>query len=119
MLINTVNGRRLTGRQEILEGWLGRYSSLLNAQTTADMDCINSLPEREKWVELDDPPTIKEVENAIAQLKNGKLPRLPPETYKEGGSSLHEIIYIYFHMLNVEYRNSTPRVQTAHNMYCL
>lgn len=89
----------LTDRCSILERWSEHFQTLFSANRTVSDTTLNSIPERNVVMELDDKPTIDETIKAIKQLKNGKaagIDGIPPELWKFGGTALHSKLHQLF-----------------------
>ena len=88
----------LKDKSQILKRWSTYFSSLLNNAYPIDESALDELPTLPTVHEMDAPPTIAEVETAIAGLKSGKAAGpdgIPPEVYKHGGRSLTMAVWTY------------------------
>ena len=64
----------ITKKSEILQRWAEHYRTLLNCQRDVDMEVLQDFPRLETVHELDQPPTEREVGEALDSLKPGKSP---------------------------------------------
>ena len=81
----------LTDKAEILHLWAEHFDSVLNRTSHIIEDVIAQLLQVKLNMSLDDPPTVAEVEKAIAALSSGKAPgsdAIPAEIYKACGTRL-------------------------------
>ena len=62
----------ITERSEILQRWAEHYRTLLNCQRDVDTEVKQDFPCLETVHELDQPPTEREVRDALDSLKPGK-----------------------------------------------
>ena len=88
----------LKDKSQILKRWSTYFSLLLNNAFPIDETALDELPTFPTVHEMDAPPTIVEVETAIAGLKSGKAAGpdgIPPEVYKHGGRSLTVAVLNY------------------------
>ena len=82
--------------KEIQERWREHYSDLLNRFTDVDESVLDEIQQFPVRFFLDYPPDQKEVDKAIAQMKNGKSPGMdgiPAAVLKHGGDRLKSIVY--------------------------
>lgn len=78
----------LTDKGQILNRWAEHFETVLNRPSEINEEAINRLPQTEINEDLDNPPTLPEIEKAIHQLSNGKAPGtdgIPAEVYKHAG----------------------------------
>ncbi|XP_076041849.1 uncharacterized protein LOC143025728 [Oratosquilla oratoria] len=68
--VRGADGTLITGKSAILARWAEHYQELLNRHTPVDPSFIQNVPELPVLEELDELPTIQEVSNAVASLKN-------------------------------------------------
>lgn len=100
--IKDANGTLLKNSIDIRNRWKEYYENLLNAAPAAPADvekAVESLPQFPEFSELDAPPTLEEIENAVKLLKNGKAPgpdSLPAEIFKHGGRQLRAKLHTLF-----------------------
>ena len=89
--LKSSDGTLLTEKSDILDRWTEHFDMLLNRPSSIDQTAIDAMTQRPLIEDLALPPTEKEIEEAIHQLQPGKSPGpdgIPPEVFKEGGSSL-------------------------------
>jgi hypothetical protein len=89
--IRNLQGELLTDNQAISKRWSEHFEQLLNRPSSVDPSAIEEIPLRTVRLELDSPPTEKEVADAISELQCGKSAGpdgIPPEVFKSGGNSL-------------------------------
>ena len=87
-----------TEKDDINRRWTEHFSKLLNLPSTVDESVLDSLPRYSTNQNLLKPPTLEEVEIAIAKTGNRKAPGedgIPAEIFKHGGDAiikkLHQI----------------------------
>ena len=86
--VRSKEGSLLTEREDIVRRWDEYFSQLLNRPSQIDRVATDNMPQRPSLKELDDPPTLEEINKAIKQLQPGKAlwpDGIPPEIYKEDG----------------------------------
>ncbi len=82
----------LSDRASILSRWSEHFQALFSADRVVQDSAILLIPQQPVKVELDNPPSMRELTKAIKQLKSGKaagVDGIPPEIWKIGGSALH------------------------------
>ena len=80
----------------ILERWAEHFSAVLNGGSPADLTILTEIPQSPVKTELDDTPTLEEVQRCIETLRNNKSPGvdgIPAEVLKYGGTELIEALY--------------------------
>jgi len=80
-----------TNQSDILQRWAEHFNSLLNQQSSFDHTVLNEIPQWPVSESLAEPPSLNEVQWAIKQFSNGKVPgadSIPAEAYKLGGIQL-------------------------------
>lgn len=101
-LLNVDESTILTNKDVILRRWAEHFKSVLNRPSTIIDEAIDCLPQITINEELDEFPTLKEIEKAIRLLSTGKAPgsdSIPADTYKEGGKTLTEKLHQLFHII--------------------
>ena len=79
----------IADKAEILHIWADHFDSVLNRPSHTNEDVIDQLSQVQTNVFIDDPPTVAEVEKAIAALSSGKAPgsdAIPTNVYKAGST---------------------------------
>ncbi|KAI8487938.1 hypothetical protein Bbelb_343860 [Branchiostoma belcheri] len=85
----------ITGKAEILARWAEHYRKLLNRHTVVDASILDDIPVPPTMVELDDLPTLPEVQAALNSLKNNKAAGpdgVPGEILRCGGEALAQCL---------------------------
>ena len=93
MLEDTLTNEKLTKTSDITAAWKSHFSTLLNRPTDVNWTRVDGLHQYEIKTQMDNPPTMTELQTAITQLRNNKTPGedgLPSELYKYGGTFLRE-----------------------------
>jgi hypothetical protein len=70
--INSVNGILLTEAKDIQERWVHHFKNLLNIKKSVDPSIFDSLDQYDVDNKLAEEPTMEEMENAMAIMKNDK-----------------------------------------------
>ena len=86
----------LTDNTSILARWSEHFQTLFSANHTVQDTAIDRVPQLPPIQELDEPPTLKELTEAIDQLKSRKaagVAGIPLEIWKHGGAALHVKLY--------------------------
>ena len=82
----------LTDNFSILARWSEHFQTLFSANRTVQDTALDRVPQLPPIEELDEPPTLKELTEAIDQLKSRKaagVDGIPPEIWRHGGAALH------------------------------
>ena len=77
-----------TEKMQILERWAEHFNNVLNRPSSINNEAISRLPQVEMNEELDDVPSVEEVDKAMMQMSSGKAPgsdAIPAEVYKAAG----------------------------------
>lgn len=90
-------GQLVGGEDEILELWKNYFNELLNEQVNEEEteSYMEEVEQREQ--ETDEPPSTKEIEEIVANMKPNKCPgndKLTAELFKYGGESLTKWMHI-------------------------
>ena len=83
----------LTDNTSILARWSKHFLALFSASRTAQDTAIDRAPQLPLKEELDEPPTLEELTEAIEQLKSRKaagVDGIPPDIWKHGDPALHD-----------------------------
>ena len=83
--IKDSEGTLLKDNSQILKRWAEYYCDLLNSAFPTDRSAIDELPQMATAYQMDELPTMSEIESAIASLKSGKAPGpdgIPGEVYR-------------------------------------
>ena len=86
----------LTDNTSILARWSEHFQTLFSANRTVQETAIDRVPQLPPIEELDEPPTLVELTEAIDHLKSrkaGGVNGIPPEIWKHGGPALHVKLY--------------------------
>ena len=92
-LLSADGQRLLTEKSHILDRWAEHFDAVLNRPSHINEEAINRLPQVDTNPNLDNSPTLPEVEKAIHQLSSGKAPgadAIPAEVYKHAGPQLRD-----------------------------
>ena len=79
------------GPSDVMERWHQHFSNLLNRQSTFNNDVIQRMPMQSPCLDLDEPPTEEELENALSKMKKRKAggkTGILPELVLFGGATL-------------------------------
>ena len=86
----------LRNKSDIITRWAEHFRELLNVNTPTDPSFLEDLPTLPSMTQLDSPPTLEEVNQAVDGLKSGKSPGpdgVPSELLKYGGQAMREFIH--------------------------
>ncbi|BHF74133.1 hypothetical protein SprV_0401721700 [Sparganum proliferum] len=89
----------LTEKTQILQQWAEHFRGVLNRPSAISDAAIARLPQVETNVDLDLPPSLKEIIRAVQPLSSGKAPgsdAIPVEVYKHGGPQLMDHLTALF-----------------------
>ena len=94
--VRTADGETLiSDREGILSRWAEHFKDLLNRINPMDPTFLDEIPQLPVLLELDDPPSLEEVNKSISGLKNHKAAgpdTIPAELLKYGGdATLHQL----------------------------
>ena len=84
-------GVLLTDKEAILQRCSGHFEGLFSDQCTVQESSLAKIPQVDVELELDDPPTHKEIRKATMQLRVGKSPcidGIPAEVNQHGGEAV-------------------------------
>ena len=79
--IKSLSGEKITDRERQMSRWVEHYSDLYSRETKVSDAAIQGTKELPVMEELDDPPTLDELSNAIDALPIGKASgsdKIPP-----------------------------------------
>ena len=77
----------LSYKEAILQRWSEHFEGLFSDRRTVQKSSLAKIPQVDVKLELDDPPTRKEMKKATMQLKVGKssgIDGIPAEVYQHG-----------------------------------
>ncbi|KAI8493130.1 hypothetical protein Bbelb_291340 [Branchiostoma belcheri] len=86
---------RITGKTAILVRWADHYRNLLNRHTVVDDSILDEIPVLPTMVDLEEFPTLPEVQGALNSLKNNKAAGpdgVPGEILRCGGEALAQCL---------------------------
>lgn len=86
----------LTDTASILSCWSEHFQALFSTARVVQDSAILHISQLPVIVELDEPPSMKELTEAIEQTKSGKaagVDGIPPEIWKDGGPALHRKLH--------------------------
>ena len=86
----------LTNKVDVVDRWKEHFQDLLNRPSSNALNNKDKLPCN---ADMDIPPSLEEIEDAIKSLKNGKAPGadgIPSEVYKYGGPSVVQTQHCFF-----------------------
>ena len=89
--VRSKEGVLITDPSKVLDRWAEHFQGVLNQDTDFDMSVLHELRQYDVDEDLDDIPTLEEVQKSIKQLSSGKAPGadgIPPEIYKHGGEAV-------------------------------
>ena len=66
------NGKTTANPDEIRKQWHQHFSEILNVPREFNQEVIDKLPQHPSYLELDEPPTLDELLEALSKLKRGK-----------------------------------------------
>lgn len=98
-LLNEPGTILLTDKPDIMNRWKEHFQILLNRPSTTDPNVLNNINKLPSNNNMDKPPTLEEVEDAVKSLKNGKSPGadgIPSEAYKYGGPDIVQALHTLF-----------------------
>jgi hypothetical protein len=106
----------LTEKSQILHRWAEHFETVLNRPSQIYNDAINRPPQVSTNQDLDQTPTMAEVDLAIKQMSKGKAPgtdEIPAEIYKHAGPNLRakllDLFLILWQQGRVSQRVSSTR----------
>ena len=83
----------------LLERWTEHFSSLLNRPSSVSQVALSQIPQNPVITDLDEPPSLDEVQKAINQTSSGRASgkdSIPAEIYKAAGpdalNAFHDIL---------------------------
>ena len=91
----------LTEKDMILGRWAEHFKIVLNRPSNINSEAVDRLPEVPVNKEMDEIPTLNEIERAIHFLSSGKAPgsdSIPAEIYKEDGKPLIDKLLELFNL---------------------
>lgn len=98
--LNVITGEPLKTKEEIMERWREHFHSVLNQDTSVDLDSIRAPISAEVLVYPDDEhPSINEIRRAVGQLKNHKSAGsdvITAELLKGGGGATINMLFALF-----------------------
>lgn len=89
----------LTTAHEVRDRWMEHFRELFFNPSTVNFAAVDSIPQRELQVILDEEPTFHEVVTCIKQINTGKAPGwdgIPVELLVSGGPNVHYGIHNVF-----------------------
>ena len=93
-LLSADGSTLIKDRVGLTNRWREHFCKLLNRPSDVDQEALNAIPNHDPITELDNPPSLLELQRAIKQMKNGKAPGkdgLPAEFFKAlNGNALLE-----------------------------
>lgn len=99
-VIESITGVHLKTKEEIMERWREHFHSVLNQDTSVDLDSIRAPISAEVLVYPDDEhPSINEIRRAVGQLKNHKSAGsdvITAELLKGGGGATINMLFALF-----------------------
>ena len=101
-LLSADGSTLITDKEKILGRWAEHFESVLNRPSAINDEAIDRLPQIPIDDNMDNLPTIEEIEKATRLLSSGKAPgsdSIPAEIYKEGGSALLEKLHQLFTLI--------------------
>ena len=91
--LKSTSGQIITDKNKQLNSLVEYYADLYSSPNHVASEAIDSIDSLPQMMELDESPTIKEIQNAIDRLSPGKAPGkdgIPPEIIKCGSSVLSQ-----------------------------
>ena len=82
-----------------MDRWKEHFQDLLNRSSLTDPNALNNKDKLPCNADMDIPPSLEEIEDAIKSLKNGKAPGadgIPSEVYKYGGPRVVQTLHSFF-----------------------
>lgn len=82
-----------------MSGWSEHFQTLFGTNRTVQETAMLHMPQLPVKEDLDEVPSIKEVNRAIQQLRSGKaagMDEIPPEIWKHGGLALQQRLLEFF-----------------------
>ena len=89
----------LTNKVDIMDRWKEHFQDLLSRPSSTDLNALNNKDKLPCNTDMDIPPSLEEIEDAVQSLKNGKAPGadgIPAEVYKYGGPSVVQALHSFF-----------------------
>ena len=86
------SGETTANTDEIRKQWQQHFNEILNIPSEYDQEVIDRLPQHTPHLELDEPPTLDELLEALSKLKRGKAcgkTGIPPELLVYGSAEVH------------------------------
>jgi len=94
--LKSATGETIQDKDKQMERWVEHYSELYSRQNHVTDEALYAIENLPPMEELDEKPTLAELEKAIMSLSSGKAPGndgIPPEVIKCGGSALLEHLH--------------------------
>ena len=93
-LLSADGASLIKDREGLTNRWREHFCQLLNRPSDVDQEALDAIPNHDPITELDNPPSLQELQKAIKLTKNGKAPGkdgLPAELFKAlNENALHE-----------------------------
>ena len=89
----------LTNKVDVMDRWKEHFQDLLNRPSSTDPNALNNKDKLPCNADMNIPPSLEEIEDAIKSLKNGKAPGadgIPSEVYKYGGPRVVQTLHSFF-----------------------
>ena len=119
--LKSVDGAPIADTQEQLQRWVQHYSNLYSTEIPAKPGLEEAIPQFGEFSELDEEPTLKELEDAIKCLSSGKATgedNIPAEILKENRDvlipPLHKLLLLCWHSRDIPHEMRNAKIITLY-----
>ena len=119
--LKSEDGAPIADTQEQLQRWVQHYSNLYSTEIPAKPGLEEAIPQFGEFSELDEEPTLKELEDAIKCLSSGKATgedNIPAEILKENRDvllpHLYKLLLLCWHSRDIPHEMRNAKIITLY-----